>query len=303
MNLDQMHYIVEVAKTKSLLSAANNLHVTQSAISQSITNLEEELGIKIFNRSRMGSIPTPEGKSIIKKALEVIRTIQDIKDEAKYFTEVSVSKLRIATIPGVMFPLVRTVASLKKEYPSVHFGISERDPEEILAQIRKDEVDLGLISMYQDMAYNGLAGLHFEPIWKGNIVLGVWRNSPLASKKQISPEEMVQYPFALLDIEYTHKFINDLDETVGPVNVLFSSNNAQALTYALKEELAITVGYDFSIIDHPLVKSGDLVLLEITGLEQKPLLLGWVRAENSKTSLISKQFMNRFEQEIGLGYL
>jgi DNA-binding transcriptional LysR family regulator len=303
MNIEQLHYIIEVAKTKSLLSAANNLHVSQSAISQSISNLEAELGIKLFNRSRIGTIPTAEGRIVIKKASGVVRTLQDIKDEAKHYSEISIDKMCIGAIPGIMNPLIRTISNLKKDYPGVHFSMTEKGPEEILTQIRQNEVDFGLISIDSNLDNNEMAGLHFEPLWKGKIVVGVWKNSPLASKKFVKPDELIKYPFALFDIGSIHKFIDNLNETMGPVNILFSSNNPIAIACALKEGLAITIGYDFSFIDNPLVLSGDLVMIEIADLEQKPVILGWVRSENNKTSLISKQFINRFQQEIGLGYL
>jgi DNA-binding transcriptional LysR family regulator len=303
MNIEQLHYIVEVAKTKSLLSAANNLHVSQSALSQSISGLEAELGIKLFDRSRLGTIPTAEGRSVIKKALEAVRALQDIKDEAKYQSGISIDKMCIGVIPGIMSPSVRTVSSLKKDYPSVHFRIIEKGPEEILTQIRQNKLDFGLISTGNDLDNNEMAGLHFEPIWRGKFVVSVWKNSPLALKTSVTLQELVKYPFALFDVEYMHQFINDLDETIGPLNILFSSNNTVSIAYALKEESAITIGYDFIFIDNPLILSGDIVTIEIANLEQKPVVLGWVRSENNKTSLISKQFINRFQQEIGLGYL
>lgn len=67
MNLVQLAYIVEVSKLGSLSEASKKLHVTQSAISQSITNLDRELGIKVFNRSRIGTTSTVIGNEIIKK--------------------------------------------------------------------------------------------------------------------------------------------------------------------------------------------------------------------------------------------
>lgn len=66
MNLEQLMYVVELSKSKSLSEAAANLHISQSALSQSITSLEKELGLKLFRRARTGTLPTAEGASIIK---------------------------------------------------------------------------------------------------------------------------------------------------------------------------------------------------------------------------------------------
>lgn len=71
MHLEQLKYIVEVAKTRSISIAAQNLHVSQSTISKAITNLEQELSIHLFTRSRLGAQPTTEGKNIIKKPMKL----------------------------------------------------------------------------------------------------------------------------------------------------------------------------------------------------------------------------------------
>ena len=63
MNIEQLQYIIEVSEQGTIAKAAENLHVSHSAISQAIASLESELGITIFNRSRSGSICTTEGKS------------------------------------------------------------------------------------------------------------------------------------------------------------------------------------------------------------------------------------------------
>lgn len=84
MNIDQLLYVVEVAKTGSITTAAENLHVTPAGVSQSISNLEKRLGITIFARSRKGSSPTLEGKATIKKAYEIISKYQELLEESKF---------------------------------------------------------------------------------------------------------------------------------------------------------------------------------------------------------------------------
>ncbi|KZS43277.1 hypothetical protein AWU65_01260 [Paenibacillus glucanolyticus] len=303
MNLDQLHYVVEVAKTKSLLAAANQLHVTQSAISQSISSLEAELGVKLFNRSRTGTVPTPEGLIMIKKILQIEQILQEIKDEAKHQSEISGGTLRIAAIPGAMSTLVRTVSSLKKDYPSVHFRMYENNSEEIVAQIRQNQIDIGLVLATPDSEKKELEGLRFEPLWKGKIAVGVWRNSPLTSMKSVTPDELIKFPFVLYDEGYIHEFIRHFSKTFGPVNTLFTSNNATAIVNALQEELAVTVAFDFSFFANPLVVSGDLIMIEIDRFEQQSATLGWIRSENNKNSLVSKHFINRFVHKIRMGHL
>lgn len=72
MHFEQLQYITEIGKLGSITAAAEKLHVSPPAISKSIANLEKELDIQIFKRSKTGMIPTHQGKAIIKKAFEVL---------------------------------------------------------------------------------------------------------------------------------------------------------------------------------------------------------------------------------------
>src|SRR4051812_16809292 len=101
MNFEQLEYIKEVIETKSMSIAAENLHVSQSAISQSISLLEKEFGIQLFKRSRIGTFPTDEGKNIIKKLLEILKKTDELKEEVQSITSSFSGELKIATIPSI----------------------------------------------------------------------------------------------------------------------------------------------------------------------------------------------------------
>ena len=81
MNFEQMEHIVNVANEMSISKAAEKLFISSSGMSQSITQLENELGIKIFNRSKQGVTPTFEGKIVISKAMTLLNTIKELNKE------------------------------------------------------------------------------------------------------------------------------------------------------------------------------------------------------------------------------
>lgn len=151
MHLEQLEYIVEIAKAGSLTKAAQNKHVTLSAISQSLSSLEAELGIALFTRSRLGAVPTSEGRVIIKKAFEVLSKIEEIQEEAQSSANTLSGELRLATIPGPMDLLVNAVSSFKKDYPQIRIEIAEKGSQEILEDIGQDKLDIGLIIMYEGL--------------------------------------------------------------------------------------------------------------------------------------------------------
>lgn len=299
MNIEQMQYIVEVARTKSLTTASNNLFVTQSALSQSISNLEMELGVKLFTRSRQGTIPTSEGKKIIKKALEIVIKLQEIREEAQDYSDTLNSELRVMSIPVGLASLVKTITTFKSDQPRTNFRITQNSSKEILHDVRENRVDLGLIATKTDLLIEDRE-LSFRPFWEGKIVIGVGKNSPLASQKRINAQELVKYPFVLYDEDYVHEFINQFTDRVGPLQTMFTSNNTVAILYALEAGLAITCGYDFSFFNSPKSLKGEIVMLEIDNFEQSPIVLGWVRSKNTEKSLIANLFINRYIQELQL---
>ncbi|PEJ57624.1 MULTISPECIES: LysR family transcriptional regulator [unclassified Bacillus (in: firmicutes)] len=84
MNIEKLQYFVEVVNTGSFLFAAQNLFVSQSAISQSISSLEKDLGVKLFDRYRgQGVVPTAEGLRIIPLARELLIKCQELEELAK----------------------------------------------------------------------------------------------------------------------------------------------------------------------------------------------------------------------------
>ncbi|PGY12971.1 LysR family transcriptional regulator [Bacillus sp. AFS031507] len=296
MNIEQLEYIVEVAKCNSLTKAAELHNITQSGISLSITALEKELGLKIFERSRRGVFPTEEGKKIINKTLEALNKIQEIKDEAYFQTNLMKGGIKIEGIPGFMPSIIRTKTFLKGKYPNLNIEITEKGSFEIIEDFRQNKIDAGFIAVRKD-ALQGDIGIAFEPLFEGKLVVCINKNSPLAKGGKIHPLELKKQTFILYNDDYVTGFMKDFTEKFGDVHVLFKTNNAISIEEALTEGLALTIGHDYSFLNYPPVLSGDLVILEVDPYPQEPIYFGWVKTESDKLSLISKQVIHLFNQE------
>lgn len=296
MNIDQLQYVVEVARTKSISLASENLLVTQSAISQSISRLEEELEIKLFTRSRMGAFPTQEAAPIIEKCWYILDTVQAIKEEAKYQSEVLRGNLRLSAIPGAMPMLVNAVSSMKNSYPEVTFELSEKASGEIIKDIRNHQTDLGLIAMYEGDLRERTPEVTFQMITEGKLVLAVNAESPLASKKSVTPQELAGQHFALYHDEFVDSFMDQLATLCGQISILFRTNNTNALSAALKQQMAITVGHDYSFFFDLFSQNSGVSILEVE-MPQRPIQFGWMSAEKSQVSRIAARFLDRFQYE------
>ncbi|WP_042352847.1 LysR family transcriptional regulator [Bacillus massiliigorillae] len=298
MNIEQLTYICEVAKTGSFTKAAQSTHITLSAISQSISSLETELGVSLFTRSRgSGAVPTIEGQVIISKASEIIHKINDLKEEAKSYSDILSGELKIATIPGPMHLLVNIVSNFKKDFPNVKIELLEKGPKDIIEDIKKNQIDIGFIIFHDDFAQKSYE-LSVERLIEGKLVVGVSKNSPLALEKAITPEQLQQQTMVLYDDDYIRWVMEQFVAKYGPVDILFTSNNTEAIQNAVKEQLAVTVGLDYSFKSSAPYKKKRMVTvpLEIPDLES--VYYGWVCREEKNASKLAKRFLERLKYEL-----
>ncbi|QIZ07690.1 LysR family transcriptional regulator [Priestia megaterium] len=294
MHIEQLEYIVKVAETGSISIAAEKLHVSQSGISQSITRLEDELGVKLFKRHRrLGAVPTNEGKTLIKKAYEVLVRLQEFKEDAQSFNTVTSGNLKLSSIPGFMLFLLEPLSSFKNAFPNVNIEISEKSTQHIIEHVENNQIDIGLITIYEDLIKKR-EDLIFEVILEGKMKVYVSKSSPLVSQKFITPEQLVTQNVILYNGDYVKRFANDLISKFGPMNILFTSDNTEVIKKAILEGLGISFGPDFSHKNDPYVLSGEIVPIEIINYEQEKIGVGWVRSENNHFSINTKKFLEHF---------
>jgi DNA-binding transcriptional LysR family regulator len=209
MHIEQLEYIVKVAETGSISKAAQILHVSQSGISQSITKLEDELGVKIFNRyRRLGAVPTNEGKTLIKKAYKVLMRLQDFKEEAQTYNTVVSGNLKLSSIPGFMLFLLEPLSSFKNAYPNVNIEISEKGTQHIIEHVQNNQIDIGLITIYEDLLKKS-EDLIFDVILEGKMMVYVGKASPLALYKSITPQQLMTQTVILYNGDYVKRFANN----------------------------------------------------------------------------------------------
>ncbi|MEK4426549.1 LysR family transcriptional regulator [Solibacillus sp. FSL K6-1523] len=294
MNIEQMQYIVEIAKTKSLIAASQNLHISQSALSQSLTNLEMELGIKIFNRSRNGTVVTSVGQDIIQKAEEALLKVQEIKDLSSEYVGMLNEKLQIASIPVSFSLLVKTVARFNQDFPMTKISITQRNSQQVIQEVSEKQVDLGIIAI-KESELESIKGLTVEPFYEGKMLLAVGKSSELATRKSISPKELLAHPIILYNETHFERTLQLFEEQFGKVNTSFTSDNALAIFTALYENIAATFFYDITIHTSPSLILDEIRTLEISDFEQEPILFCWVYAKNTESSfIVMKKFLNSF---------
>src|SRR5699024_9805156 len=210
MNVEQLKYMVQVAKAGSISVASEQLHITQSAISQSITNLETQLDVQLFHRSRMGAMPTVTGNKIIKKAIEALNKLEEIEMEALQHHHTWNGKLRIGTIPSPLMFLPKTLSSYKNEYPNVQIEITEKPSQAIIDDVKEDRLDIGLIGLSRAGLEMKDKNISSEVVLSGQMIAATSIHSPLAFTDIITPQEIRDYPLVIYNDDRLWEFLDNM---------------------------------------------------------------------------------------------
>lgn len=259
MKIEQLYYIVTIAKNNSISEAAKKLHISQSALSQSIANLEEELGLQILNRSKKGTVPTPDGEYILSLAEIVLDKFEQIKHYATDRNAENSKELRIGIVKGLHFPFFPKILSqLKEEIPNLKITLIEKGSSEIIKAINDKQVDIGILVSYEN-TNEPLSNLYTEILYEENLYVLFDKNSHLATYKSITPNQLVNLPFVHYNGEFMNWLFQRFVEEFGNIDVLFTTDNAETLREVIKEGLAVTIETKLEMLNNPFIKTDEIL--------------------------------------------
>lgn len=296
MQIEKLEYLIEVAKTESISTASENLHVSQSGISQSISKLEKELGMQIFKRSRNGAIPTEEGKRIIKKSYEVLNKYYELIDEANHLKNTAARELKISAIPGYTTFILDSLSSFKNDYPNLNIEITENPTQQIICDIRNHKADIGLIAIHGN-DINLSEDLEYEILLNVKIKVLVSKHSKLAFNHYVTPYELQNENFVIYNGDVIKNFTHHFSKKFGPLRTLLSSNSSDPIIQAVAEDLAITFTIDFPWKESHYKSNGKIVSLDIINYDNIFVSLGWIRSSNIPLSLTTQKYIQYLKQK------
>jgi len=147
MNIQQLEYIVAVDTHRHFANAADKSFVTQATLSMMIKKLEDELGIKIFDRSKQPVKPTKEGEEFIARAKQVLAEVKRLKDFAEEIKGEITGNIHLGIIPTLApYLLPIFLKGFIRKYPRLNIFIKELITEDIIDHVKKGELDLGLVA-------------------------------------------------------------------------------------------------------------------------------------------------------------
>ncbi|MET0849099.1 MAG: transcriptional regulator CynR [Pseudomonas sp.] len=285
MLLRHLRYLLAVADHGGFTRAAEALHVSQPTLSQQIRQLEETLGVSLFDRTSRTVKATDAGEAYIECARRVLveleagkRALHDVKDLSR-------GTLRLAMTPTFMAYLVGPmVRDYVARFPNIHLQIFELSMDDIEAGLADDSLDIAI-------AFTQVRNADIESIPAFTETLGVMvgRDHPLYERQAaLSAEEMAQLDFALLAQDFVTRTRIDeyfAQEQVTP-NVVIEVNSVSTLLEVIRHTAIAT------ILPEPIATE-DRALRRIPLLGEAPTRgAALLRRKNNYHSAASVAFMN-----------
>ena len=147
MTLTQIEYVLAIAEEGSFVDAAKKRFVTQPALTTQVKNLEEELGVMIFDRTKKPIQPTIIGKQIIDQAKEVINQSRKLPDLVKEYQQVEKGDISIGIIPTISPYLVPLfINNFSEDNKDITISVEEEITEEIINKLKNGQLDAGIIA-------------------------------------------------------------------------------------------------------------------------------------------------------------
>jgi LysR family transcriptional regulator, hydrogen peroxide-inducible genes activator len=146
MTFVQLEYVVAVDTYRHFATAAEHCFVTQPTLSMQVQKLEEELGVKLFDRSKQPVVPTEIGVEIIEQARRILSEKNVIKELVQTKKGILTGELRIGIIPTLapyLLPLF--IQNFYKKYPHIKLVVQELMTEYIITRLREGRIDVGIL--------------------------------------------------------------------------------------------------------------------------------------------------------------
>lgn len=222
MDLRVLRYFLMVAKEQSFTKAAKQLNITQPTLSRQLAALEEELGVKLFNRGGHSITLTNEGLLLKRRALELVDLEDKIVSEFKGNRESVEGKI---TIGCGEFIAVETLAKIckkyKEKYPLVQFAIHTGTADNISKMMNKGLVDIGLF--LEPVSTEGMDYIRMQGC--DHWVVSMRVDDPLAKKEVITKKDLLKLPLILPErTNIQSELANWFGKDFSRLNIAFTSN-------------------------------------------------------------------------------
>jgi len=256
MDTHTLQAFVAVAETGSFSRAANQLFLTQSAISKRIAQLEEQLDSKLFDRIGRQINLTESGKALLPRANQILLQLDDAKRAISNLSGEVTGTLSLAASHHIsLHRLPPVLRAFNQQYPKVKLDLRFEESEVAYEGVLKGDLELALITLAPSPDRN----IQSETVWKDRLCYMAARSHPLASRDQVTLAELTEYHAILPD---RNTFTRQLVEALFARHRL-NLNVSMSTNYLDTIRMMVSIGLGWSLLPENLI-GNDLQVLPVS---------------------------------------
>lgn len=299
MRIEQLEYVEAVARLGSFRRAAEELHISQPALSETVRNLERELGIEILDRTRAGARVSSEGRDVYPHLLTVLDAVDALRravdDQARASRMVRLGTVNAATV-SLMTPVIR---EFREAHPTTQVEVIGAQQRDIQRAMAEGSLDLGLITCLD--GDDQPPGLETTELLRGRAVVCMLPSSPLAAAPHVTVDALIGEALIVMRSGYLmHRLLHRLLGGRTP-SFSYSTDGAEMGKLMVVQGLGVTMLPDFSVIGDPFEERGIITYRPLVG-ELPDVLLAIQRRRSGPVPLAARQLHEIFvRQARGVG--
>ena len=283
MEFRVLKYFLMVAREENITKAAALLHLTQPTLSRQLMQLEEELGVKLFHRSKHSIILTEDGMLLKRRAQEIISLSDKTVQELSHKEDVLSGEIAIGCgeTKSMLF-LSEQIRKFQQKYPLVWFSIYSAIADDIKERIEKGILDIGLLMEPVDVGKYEFIRMPQKEKWG----ILVRKDSDLAAKESVNPEDLTGVPLIMVKRELVK---NELASWFGDyyegLQIAATYNLILNAASMVERGVGVALCFDLGVAFYE-----DLCFIPLTPILETGPVLVWKK--NQTLGAATSQFMN-----------
>ena len=194
ISFKQLHYALAVEKTLHFKKAAELCHISQSALSTALSELEKQLKLQLFERDNKKVLLTPIGKEVLQRAKQIMLQVDDLEHLADSQQAPLSFPISIGMIPSIApFLLPKILPLINETYPQAKIQVIEEQSHILVERVRRGEIDTAILALPYDC--EGLITLEF---WQEDFYLIALKNDDYAQRTEITSRDIPDGELMLL---------------------------------------------------------------------------------------------------------
>jgi DNA-binding transcriptional LysR family regulator len=298
MTLQQLKYVIEVARSQSINKAAQRLFISQPSLSSALKELEEEIGITIFIRSNKGILPTPEGSEFLGYARQVVEQTELLENR---YTKTRTPQQHFSVSAQHYAFAVSAFVRLLKDYDREEYEFSFRETKtnEIIDDVKNLRSEIGIL-YWNDFNKNVIqkflreGNLTFHELFEAKPHVFISSKNPLAKQESVTLLDLLPYPY----LSYEQGDFNSFYFSEEILSTLSRPKNIRVTDRATLFNLLIGLnGYTIStgVISHKL-NSKDIVAVPL--LVEERINVGYITRKNISNSTLANIYIQHLHDSI-----